>query len=183
VGLKNVPAAISPEMIAGSDVCLRLTRLLEKECLLHQSYIALVDKEREALRSVDTNSVQSLAKEREQLSLKIGQAHQDRVALQAQFPGSEQLKLSEFIARHCQIQDARQLAPLVSHLRQLVIETRRLSSEMRQSVQFSMNMVHGCLSILMSATQNVVRSYSRQGVLKESYNPLFPGGSALAREV
>ncbi len=149
-----------------------LQRLLEQECAVHGEYIALMEKEEIALTKFKAEEVTALAGQREMLAGQMAQIQEKRQEFMQHFPDAEHKKLSELIIKHCHPEDARRLTPLVGRLKKLITRSRALGTALGQVANFSLSLVDGTLSILWSATQNVTRSYSRKGVIKESYQSL-----------
>ena len=152
-----------------------LQRLLETECALHAEYIALLEKEQKALTHFKAEEVAALAAQREKLADRLDAIQAKRREFMQQFPDAEHAKLSELIVKHCHPEDAKRLSPLVRRLKKLITRSRALGSELGQVANFSLNLIEGTLSILWSATQNITRSYSRKGVMKETYQSLKSG--------
>lgn len=145
--------------------------LIRHECDLHREYLSVLASEREALTHFQQDEIVSLSSKRETLYESMRAAHERRLELMREFPGGEEMRLSQFIVKFCRPTDARVLAPLVAELKSLVKRCRTDGHEFNQIADFGLKMVGGTLSILWSATQDVSRSYSRQGKLKEFYHP------------
>ena len=148
-----------------------LQLLLEEECKIHLEYIEVLTQEQKALIKFDEPLVGKLSARRSELCDAMAKIQERRAAFMGQFPDAENKKLSELIVKYCHPDDARKLNPLVKKLKTLVTRSRGLANEFNQVVDFSLTLVNGTISILWSATQTVTRSYSKKGIVKESFQP------------
>jgi hypothetical protein len=145
--------------------------LLKKECALHRDYLAVLAEERDAITHFNEEQILTLSAKREKLYVAMRDAHERRRELMREFPSGDDMRLSQFIVRYCRPSDARVLAPLVAELKALIKRSHVEGAEFNQIADFGLKIVGGTLSILWSATQDVTRSYSRKGKLREYYHP------------
>ncbi len=149
----------------------RLTRLLEREIKLHGRFLAVIKEQRELLTKFRVAPMEALDSRREHLAADIDQAHKERLGLLAQVEEARGKKLTEFVQEYFPAKEKIVLMPLIDELKEVVAETRVQSIEYQSITNFALNMVHGSISLLWQATQNVTRSYGRGGKLHESYSP------------
>ncbi|MBN8549588.1 MAG: flagellar export chaperone FlgN [Deltaproteobacteria bacterium] len=145
-----------------------LDSVLREELRLQKEYAEILNEERTSITTFKAEKVQSLSEKREVLSETIKRAAEKRAELMAMFPEHQGKRLSELIRAHCHPVDQERLMPLADALKLAVQNTKSLSTEFKQLASFSLNLVNGALSILWSATQNVTRSYTPNGKIKES---------------
>lgn len=159
-----------------------LKREILNEISLYQEYLDCVSRERGVLSKFQAESLEQLTERREHLYGLMKDADLKRRELVKELSGSHKTKLSDAISKVYHGSDARELKSLALKLRKLVHETRTSGFEFKQITNFALGMVNGLLSIFMSATQNVTRSYSKKGTLKESYNPQGPRHTTVIKE-
>ena len=147
-------------------------KILRQECSLHQRYLDLLEQERKLVVSGDHQKVGSLSSQREMLSQQMDNAHKDRRAWMEKFPNGQDVRLTDLIKQNFSPIESRPALALAEQLRALVTRLRQDSSEFSQVVNNTLNLVNGTLSILLSAAQHVVRSYSSQGQLREQFHPV-----------
>jgi hypothetical protein len=148
-----------------------LSSSLQHELKLHQRYQHLLEAEREAVTKSEIPAMERFSRERHELHQAIQAAAAKRRDYMANLPEGQTLRLSQWIERHCHPLDSRALMPLVVELRTIIGACRRAASELSQLTRLSLDMVNGSLSILWNATQNVFRSYTASGSMKESFHP------------
>lgn len=158
-----------------------LETLLQRECGLYEQYIRILMEERQFVTRFNAEKITELTAKRAGLYESMLKSQDARLELMRTFPASKGKKLRELIAGNCTPEDKRKLLPLAEHLKRLVDEAQIQSKEQNQILGFGLKMVHGLTSIFWSATQNVVRTYSRKGVTKEAYNPASRTSSVLKR--
>lgn len=148
-----------------------LKGLLEKEIKIYQSHAAVLAEEGKMLTRFKAEKVSELTAKREQLYEEMREARQKRTEFVKSISGDEKTKLTIAIQQNFIGTDALQLLKLANTLRDEVTKTRRNGLEFNQVVNFAINLVQGTLSLFSAATQNVTRSYSPQGKIKESFHP------------
>lgn len=159
-----------------------LKRILERECEAHEEYVALLAAEREAMKKFQADAVSELTLRRDVLGQTMAALRDQRVAICRLISGAEKTRVSEIAERYIGGADRAAIERSIERLKKLIESSRSASLEFNQSLNFSLNLINGSLAILMSATQNVVRSYTPYGVVRESFNPSQgSGGSSLAR--
>lgn len=144
--------------------------VLDREINLQEKYLEVLDKERAVLPAFKADLLAPLTTQREELSKQMHAAQIERVELMKQFPEFRGKKLSDLVLLHCHEQDAKKLIKRINRLKSLVAQNKSGGSEFGQVAQFTLNLVNGVLSLFWSATQNVTRSYTRKGKVRESYN-------------
>ena len=145
--------------------------LIGEEIELYKSYSSLLDEETRSITRFKTDKVEEITEKRSELHNKLLDAQDRRLNLLRQFAMPEGASLTDLLSAHFHPDDSRRLARSVRRLREEVSGAQRRGREHSQLTNFALKIVHGTLSIIWSATQNVVKSYSRQGTLKEAYNP------------
>lgn len=148
-----------------------LSQVLELECALYAAYLEVIEREKIAVTKFNADQVAEFTEQRLEITERIRDAKDRRFAVLDALPEGRKEKLSVLIGRCLHADDARKLTPLVGRLKDAVAAARQKSMEFNQIANFSLGIVNGSISILSSATQNVVRSYNPMGLLRESYNP------------
>ena len=148
-----------------------LEQMLEKECKLYLDYIELLDTERSWITKFNSDKLQAIRAKREVLFESMKEAHEARLAVMDKFPEGRTQKLRVIIRRYFTHDEAKRLLPVADKLRELILKTRKNGMEFNQVATYALNLVNGTLSILWSATQNVVKSYGPSGIIQESFNP------------
>jgi hypothetical protein len=145
---------------------------LKKEIKLYREYIVVLAKERKELLARNHEKLIPLSSRRNEISRQMILCHRERIELiQEIFPsGSEKEKLSVLVESHCDSEAQAMLLPLVAELKKEVEQSQGDGREFSQVVNFALDMVNGVASIIWSATQNIVKSYSPKGELKETYH-------------
>ena len=150
---------------------IRLRQILTAECDVYQRYLNLLAEEGKAIARFKSDQVEALTESRQELFERMTELKNERMAFMKELAGSEKANLGKVIGEKFSGRDKRELEALRNKLKSLVDKTRNKGYEFNQVVNFALNFVNGTVSLLMSASQNIVKSYSRSGVLKESYNP------------
>ncbi len=148
-----------------------LKTLLSEECQLYERYLAILKVEKELLRqlkkSEHTEELMALTKQREIIYEEMQIYQIRRVELIKDLPLVRAKKFSEIVLLNFHPSDQKELMPLLERLKGLMLASQRAGIDFKQVINFSLNMVNGLVSIFLSATQSVVRSYTRRGALKE----------------
>ncbi len=148
-----------------------LERVLRTEIRLQEEYASVLIEERTTLTRFNAEKIEQLSLRREELNGRIAIAAAERLELMKIFPNYEGKRLTELIRTHCHRQDSALLLPLAEKLKSVAQSTKSSGKEFKQLVDFSLNLVNGTLSILWSATQNVTKSYTPQGTVREAFHP------------
>lgn len=151
-----------------SRVIRDLEAALQEELRLQQEYLRVMTEERSSITAFKADRVEELSAQREILSEKMKAAADKRLELMGMFPKHEGKRLTELVSAHCHPHDQARLLPLAQSLKTALDSTKKLSIEFKQLTNFSLNLINGSLSILWSATQNITRSYTQDGKIKES---------------
>ena len=165
------------------DVAQTLDAIISQELLLYAEYQKLLVRERQALRKSDSDQIQVLADERGEVVDALSMANDQRCLIIREVSKERHLKLSTFIERFLTPQEQKQLMPKVKALKVAVAGCRSESSEFGQVVNFALKVTSGLVSILWSATQNVVRSYGRTGTMREAYHPSQGHAGSILKKV
>jgi hypothetical protein len=158
-----------------------LEMLLVKECRLYEQYLTVLLEERTSIIRFNAETLGQLTVKRAALYEEMLKAQDTRLELMRSFPSNQGKKLRDLITQYCTPEDKRRLLPLAEKLKSLVESVQQQSKEQNQILGFGLKLVHGMVSLFWSATQNVVRSYSRKGVTKEAYNPASRNSNVLKR--
>lgn len=153
-----------------SRLIIDLEHSLRAELALQEEYASVLQEEREHITHFQAGKVEELSARRETLSEQMRVAAEHRVELMSMFPAHDGKRLTDLIREHCHPEDRRVLLPLAEKLKTAVLTTKRLGQEFKQLANFSLNLVNGVMSIIWSATQNVTRSYTPQGTVKEAFH-------------
>ncbi len=155
---------------------------LEQECRLYQQYIDLLEQEKLSITKFKADKVELLTEKRTQLFESIKLILAKRLEIIKTLSGSEKSRLTEVIRSNFNGTEAKQLMLAAKRLKQLTTKLKTQGMEFNQIVNFGLNVVNGTLSIYMSATQNVNKSYSKNGIIKESFNPQGNRHSGVIKE-
>lgn len=147
-----------------------LDSALTAEIRLQEEYALVLSEERACITKFEADRVQELSAKRETLSEEMQKASDRRLELMSMFPSHEGKRLTDLIRAHCHREDMQRLLPLAEKLRAALLKTKTLGLEFKQLANFSLNLVNGVISIIWSATQNVTRSYTAQGTVREAFN-------------
>lgn len=158
-------------MQAKPGLVVALERNLERSCKVHERYLDLLERERTSLKTFSAEGVERFRSKREELLRTVEELNAQRGEILSALPEGATRKLSELLDTAFAPRDADRLRPLVTNLKALVGNVQARSREFSQVINFALNLVHGSLSILWSATQNVTRSYTPQGALQENRTP------------
>lgn len=170
-------------MALGTGVFRTLAQAIDRECELHKKYIALLEQERKEILAAKTQNIDAVVTQRAVLCDQIQQACARRESLTSEIGGTgEPQKLSTLLETHCSPEEAKGLRPKVHLLRSLIELSRRISQDFAQVVHFSLGLVSSSLSLLWSATQEVQRAYTPQGLVREQYHSSLGRHSDLLSE-
>lgn len=150
---------------------LKLERLIDLEVSVYEQYIELIAEERKHTVHFNATKLAELTAKRGELIDVMHQFQEQRRSMLKAWSGTSRTKLSTFVKEYFAPEEAKRILPKVERLRELVTKCRETSDQFNQVVRFSLNVVSGLISILWSATQNVLRSYTPNGKMKESYHP------------
>lgn len=149
-----------------------LKRLLEQEISLYSKYLELVIKERKLLSESKASELSQFSKKRLVLTESMLTSQENRLNLMRDFtPESNQHKLRDWIRISFSKSGIDTLLPLANDLHKKITEVRDLERIHSTTLNFAIKMFSGLTSIIRSATSNIVKSYGRNGKVKESYNP------------
>ena len=166
----------NPELVGS------LQTLLNQEYQLHEKLLALIELEKAAVTRADVEKVSALNQEREKLSEAAIAAKDRRLEFMARQPAGQELRLTNWIEKHCHPADQKALLPLARKLKTIIGRSQQNGREFNQLLNFALNMVNGTLSILWSATQSIFRSYGQDGAIKESYHPSDSRASTVLKQ-
>jgi hypothetical protein len=153
----------------------RLNLLIDQECKLYEHYIKVVLEEGSSVTKLSVEKIKLLTHQREAILAEMNHAQSERQRLVSELGESPQSKLSEIVKKHYSRESSALLFKKIERLKKLVKQAQRSSSELNQVVSFSQRLANGCLAILASATNNVFRSYSPYGKIREAYHPSSAG--------
>lgn len=162
---ESIRNLVSPPYIA------QIEALLQRELLLQRRSLGLLTQERIAVRDFQSADVEYLASAREGLFDELTLLAEKRTKLLSEIPEGNSTRISELVKRHAAPKDAARIAVIIADIRAVISKIQRESTEQNQVLEFARGLVHGTLSIIWSATQNVTRAYTRLGAMKESYAP------------
>lgn len=172
-------------MASSRDVLRTLEQCIDRELGLYQEYLAALLQEKQFIQCQDTEKIQAISQKRQLLCNSMKEAEEKRLDYIKSLPGdgANNLKLSEFVKANFSAVESKRLLGKVELLKDLVKRCHRESTEFRNVVDFSLNMVSGLISIFWSATQSVVRSYTQNGRMRESYAPSVVRSAGLLKQV
>jgi DNA-directed RNA polymerase subunit F len=158
-------------MIADASLVWALERNLQRACSIHTRYLELLKKERTSLKKFSAAEVEALREKREEFLRSLEEVNAARIEILSKLPGGNSEKLTDLLAKEFSPSDRARLQPIVDELKTVAIAVQHESREFSQVVNFALNLVHGSLSILWSASQDVTRSYNAGGALQETHTP------------
>lgn len=170
-------------MAANSEVFNTLHSMLEQECRLYLQYDKTIEEERRYISKFDTEKIRQLSSEREKMYELMKEAQAERRELIKRVASNSRLRLSDFISQTFSGQELKVLQDQVEKLRSLIKHSQSHAREFSQVVGFALKLVGGMASIIWSATQNVVRSYTSGGKIQETYHGSRARGSGLIKEI
>ena len=165
----------------GSTLVRQLEMLLLRERDLHRDHAALVRQEQSAITKGNIADIRVISDKREQILEELQVIARARIECVRQFPGFRGKKLRELVAESCHPDDQKRLLPILEAMRNELIESQSLNADSANLAQFALGMVNGSIAILWSASNNVVRSYSKNGEMKEAVQPSQAGVHAISR--
>lgn len=148
-----------------------LEQIIRKELHLLERYKNVITEESGYITKFNTDAITRITAEKRELLSALGSCQEQRLQYMRQFPEGDALNLRQLVKQQFTPTDIRRVLPLAKELRLRVEDVQRSGRQHNQLLQFSLRMVHGLLSILRSASLNVVQSYTRKGSLHESYHP------------
>lgn len=149
----------------------KLSAKLDQECRIYEKYIKVITEEQITVTKLSLERMKILTSERETLLADMTECQSARQQLVIALGEGSQVKLSDAVKRHYSRDSASQLNRKIEILKKLVKRSQLLSGELNQVVSFSQRIANGCLAIFASAKNNVFRSYSPYGKIKEAYHP------------
>jgi len=160
---------------------------LEDECKLQEKYLELIECERQAIRNLNESQriaeLEKLTAKREILCFEIKQANEARLHLLSAIPESKTVKLSDLVKLYFRPNEAAELKPFIDRLKSLIQKSQNKGLEFNQIIGFSLNLINGLTSIFWSASQSVLRCYSKQGKIKEQFHPSQGRASTVLKQV
>jgi flagellar biosynthesis/type III secretory pathway chaperone len=149
-----------------------LAELIIKECKFYQKYLEVLSKERQLIKSKKIDQLEAVANKRSNLVQEMLNFQDQRLDLMRKHtPESEQKNLRIWINDNFSPKNIKLLMPLAENLRELVKSVQGEEMLHGQTVNFALRMFGGIVSIIRSASVNILTSYGKQGKIKESYNP------------
>lgn len=155
---------------------------LDKEIKLYKQYIEILAEEKAGITKFNSETVEASTQKREALYAEIKEAAVKRLEMLRDLAGPEKKRLTAVINEKFQGREAKELLARAETLKSLSEQLKKESREFGQIVNFGLNVVNGTLSIFMSATQNVTKSYGKSGLIKESFNPQGTRHSGVIKE-
>ncbi len=149
----------------------KLCIALDAECKLYEEYIKAVNEEQTSVTKLSVEKLRELTNLREKLLGEMSSAQRYRQQLVSDLGENPATKLSEVAKKHFTKESSSLLNRKIERLRILVSKSQTASKELNLIVSFSQRLANGCMAILASATNNVFRSYSPYGKMKEAYHP------------
>ena len=164
----------------------QLKQIIEEECALYGGYLQILDQERELLRqmrsSANTDAIMLLTAKRDVFSQEMKVLAERRGELLSVFGDTQGLKLSQLVKDYFHKADVSELMPCINRLKLLVDKSRRKNFEFSQIIGFSLNLVNGLASLFWSASQSVIKCYSPNGKIKESFHPSKSRAASVLKE-
>ena len=158
-----------------------LEDLIKEEISVYTRYLTVLDEERRDLVASRAERLLMHSAERSHLVNLMRAAQDERRKIMRRYSADRLLTLSAFIQTYLPEKEGARLMPLVAQLKNLVRSAQSDTGEFSQVASFAMRMMSGLVSILWSATQNIVRSYSPQGRMKEVYHPSVGRAAAVLK--
>lgn len=156
----------------------KLSNLLDQESRLYVSYIKVIVEEQASVTKLSVERMNALSSHRELLLHDMHECQQQRQLLIIELGESPKARLSDVVARQFSKDSALNLQRKIDKLKQLVKKSQNLSTELNHVLAFSQRLANGCMAILTSATNNIFRSYSPFGKIREAYHPSHRGSGS-----
>lgn len=160
-----------------------IKKVIEQEILLYKKYFTLLQEEKVQLKNNKPQEVSAISQKRLKLTESMLSFQESRLKIMREFtPESEKSKLREWIKVSFSSQNIKTLMPISEELFEIISTVRKSEKIHAETLNFSLKMFNGLLSIIRSASNNILKSYGRKGKIKESYNPQSRG-SGVIKEV
>lgn len=156
--------------------------LLDEQCRVHSEYKTLLQKERVAITQFQSKDIEALAGQRETLARRIEELKNTHIGLISELSNQRTQKLLEAVEMACSKEEATLIKPKAEQLRKIINTSSLEVRNLGHLTQFALNMVHGSLSILWSATQKTVQSYAADGKLHQAFQPIGSRMAGIRRE-
>lgn len=158
-----------------------LEESLRKEIALHKRYLEILELERAQVVKFNAEKICESAALRELIYLEILSLQRERQSRVREVTKNPRIRLSEYI-KTCLVSECDHLLPLVEELKRAVKESQANSKEFGQVLGFALNMVSSMVTMIWSAGQSIVKSYTKSGQVKESSYPQEGRSSSLLRK-
>lgn len=159
-----------------------LEESLRTEITLHKRYLEILEFERGQVVKFNAEKISESAALRELIYHEILSLQRERQSRVREVTKNPRIRLSEFI-KTCLASECDHLLPLVEELKMAVNESQTNSKEFGQVLGFALNMVSSMVSMIWSAGQNIVKSYTKSGHVKESTYSQEGRSSGLLKKV
>ncbi len=146
---------------------------LKRECALQREYLRLIETERIALQKLKSPSIEDCSSKRESLVSKIKLEQNLRIEilkgiLKQITSDRPELKLTAIAERVFHRGDTEEIKQHCGILRQLIEISQRKTKELEQMVSFSMKLVSGSLSSILSHSEDSRPLYNSYGKMPSS---------------
>ncbi|RMD87316.1 MAG: hypothetical protein D6808_01625 [Candidatus Dadabacteria bacterium] len=163
-----------------------LVASLESEARHQRQYIALVQQEKEAVVKFRTDDVKKLSKKREDLTQKILSSQRERIEIVKKILKEEKLNLNSVkITKLADTvmggKDRERVKKAAAILKELISISKNKTKELEGIVGFSMKLVSGSLSAIVSATYDLNTMYMPNGRVKRHQVPVARSARHIAR--
>ncbi len=149
---------------------------LKRECALQREYLRLVEEEKAALQKLKSPSIDDCSTKRDNLIAKLKQEQELRIGilkgiLKQITSNRPELRLTTIAERVFHPEDTKLIKEHCGILVELIELGRRRTRELEGIVAFSMKLVTGSISTILSHTQKQIPIYNSYGKVPESGCP------------
>lgn len=149
---------------------------LKRECSLQREYLRLVEEEKIALQKLKSPTIDDCSTKRDNLIAKLKIEQEFRInilkgILRQITSNRPELRLTTIAERVFHPEDTKSIKEQCGILIELIELGRRRTRELEGMVAFSMKLVTGSISTILSHVQKQVPVYNSYGVVPESGTP------------
>jgi hypothetical protein len=149
---------------------------LKRECAFQREYLRLIEAEKIALQKLKSPTIDDCTSKRDALVTKIKKEQDLRIdilkVILKQITGERpELKLTAIAERVFHQKDSEEIKQHCGILKQLIEISQKKTKELETMVAFSMKLVSGSISTILSHTQKERPIYNSYGKIPESESP------------
>lgn len=167
-------------------VAQELIASLNLECRHQREYLRLIEEEKQALQSLKTYNIQECSARREAVICDIKKEQENRIRLLKGMlkkitTNRPELRITAIAERVFHPDDSRKVNEICSILKDLITLTKRKTHELESIVSFSMNLISGSLSVILSQSQVQTPLYNAIGKVAQASKSNVSGNRQMSR--